>query len=98
MSDGMTDYLVMTRGGNLVATSIIPDFQKSVFKSFSFEGHIATLKTMITEQPKDLKLIQDFRDSLLKLGPLCQKLHEKNYYDAMLRCITAVPTSSFAGM
>ncbi|KAK9444205.1 C6 transcription factor [Metarhizium brunneum] len=94
MSDNMVDYLTMTRGGNLVATTIIPDFNASIFKKFSPEGHVMSLGEMVEEQPKDLALIEAFRASVLGMEPICQTKNETKYLEALVACIDALKTSS----
>lgn len=97
MSDNMVDYLTMTRGGNLVATTIIPDFNASIFKKFSPEGHVMSLGEMVEEQPKDLALIEAFRASVLGMEPICQARNEVKYLEALVACIDALKTSSHSG-
>lgn len=97
MPDGMTDYLVMTRGANLVATSMITDLSRSVFRSFSPEGHMAALGKMICDQPKDLELVEEFKASVLALSPICKSYWEKTYLDCLVHAISMVPHSSFEG-
>ncbi|KAH7163364.1 hypothetical protein B0J13DRAFT_464819 [Dactylonectria estremocensis] len=95
MPDGMTEYLVMTRGANLVAASIMPDFSRSVFKAFSAQGHLESLRRMINDQPKDLAVLDGFHSSVMNLEPICQTLCERAYFGSLVKTITSVPTSSF---
>ncbi|KND94785.1 Sterol uptake control protein 2 [Tolypocladium ophioglossoides CBS 100239] len=95
MSDSMVDYLTMTRGANLVASTIVPDYQVSIFHAFTPEGHLASLTSMVCELPKDLQLIDDFRSSVTKLEPICQKPCELEYLAALVRCIEALPWKGF---
>lgn len=95
MPHGMTEYLVMTRGANLVAQSIIPDYGRSIFRNFSTEGHIESLRRMIEDQPQDPTTIQGFHQSVLGLEPLCHRDHERRYFESLVKTITSVPTSSF---
>ncbi|KAK2616228.1 hypothetical protein QQS21_000862 [Conoideocrella luteorostrata] len=97
MADSMVEYLTMTRGGNLVATTIIRDFNVSIFNNFSPEGHVRMVKEMVLEQPKDLKLIESFKSSALSLEPLCQGMNEIKYLEAMVSCIESLKESSLSG-
>lgn len=97
MSDSMVDYLTMTRGANLVATNIVPDFQASIFRTFTLEGHDESLTSMVCELPKDPQLVGSFRSSVAQLGPLCQKPCELAYLAALLRCVEALQRSSLNG-
>lgn len=97
MPHGMTEYLVMTRGANLVARSVIPDYTKSIFRDFSSEGHLESLGRMIEDQPRDATMIEGFRQSVLALEPLCKREHERKYAETMVKTISTVPTSSFLG-
>lgn len=97
MLDSMAEYMTMVRGGNLVATTIVPDYDKSLFRAFTPEGHMETLATMVQELPKDLEVIDGFRMSILALETLCQQPHELMYCASMVRSITALRTSSLVG-
>lgn len=97
MTDSMVEYLTMTRGGNLVATTMIPDFKLSIFNSFSPEGHVRMLTEMVKELPKELELIEGFKTSALSLEPICQTMNEIKYLEAMVSCIDALKTSSVSG-
>ncbi len=97
LPDAMVEYLTMTRGANLIATSIMPDFNESIFSSFSQEGHIESLSKMIYHQPKDLDLIEKFRSSALMLEVICSTPFEVEYVASMLRCISLAATSSLDG-
>lgn len=97
MPDSMAEYMTMVRGGNLVATTIIPDFQKSLFRMFTPEGHMETLAQMVTEQPKDLMVIHGFKKSVVNLEPLLHRAHELQYQGSMVKAITALESSSLDG-
>ncbi|PNY29062.1 Sterol uptake control protein 2 [Tolypocladium capitatum] len=94
MPDSMVDYLTMARGANLVATTVVPDFQRSIFRTFTPEGHLESVTSMVCELPKDLQLVDDFRSSVTKLEPICQKTCELKYLAALLRCVEALRASS----
>lgn len=97
MADSMFEYLTMTRGGNLVATTIIPDFSASIFETFSPEGHLKLLNEIVLDQPKDPDLIRLFKASVLSLAPLCQSVIEIRYLKALIACIDALHASSLSG-
>jgi len=83
LPDAMIEYMTLTRGGNLVATSIMPDFTKSLFRSFSPEGHAASLTKLIRDQPGDQEQLCAFRSSLLLLEPFCRAQSEVDYVRAL---------------
>nr|UYO77202.1 Zn2Cys6 transcriptional regulator [Trichoderma crystalligenum] len=93
MPDSMIDYITTTRGGNLVATTIIKDFEMSIFKYFTAEEHDRSLERLICEQPKNFEVIEGFRSSVLQLKPLCQKPTEMAYCETMMKSITNLRTS-----
>ncbi len=56
MADGMIDFLSMSRGCHIVAMTAMLSFEESLFRSFSRDGHISTVKTMPHGQ-SDLPLL-----------------------------------------
>lgn len=98
LPDSMVDYITTTRGGNLVATSMIANYEISIFKYFTPMEHDRSLERLITEQPKNFKVIEGFNSSALRLRPLCQKPTELIYCDCIIRCINNLRTSCVEGM
>ncbi|KAF4468902.1 C6 transcription factor [Fusarium albosuccineum] len=95
MPHGMTDYLVMARGATLVSVSMMPDYHRSVFRSWTPEAHLDSVRAIICEQPKDMKVAEGFKSSVLALEPLCQRDSEKMYAKTLLKTISALQDSSF---
>ncbi|PTB49884.1 hypothetical protein M431DRAFT_499900 [Trichoderma harzianum CBS 226.95] len=93
MPDSMIDYITTTRGGNLVASRIITDYEKSIFKYFTPMEHDRSLEKLISEQPRNFEAIEGFHASALRIMPLCQKPTEVSYCECMLRCINNLRTS-----
>nr|UWK20105.1 hypothetical protein TDECI_g2 [Trichoderma decipiens] len=96
MPGSMIDYITTTRGGNLVATSIITNYEASIFKYFTAEEHDRSLGKLICEQPRDFNVIEGFLVSALRLRHLCQKRTEMDYCESLIRCITNLRTSGLA--
>ncbi|KAI8667091.1 Zn(2)-C6 fungal-type domain-containing protein [Fusarium sp. Ph1] len=94
MPHGMTEYLVMSRGATLVSTSMMPEYHRSVFRSWTPDAHIDNIRDIITDQPKDMKIIEGFKASALALEPRCRTECEKIYCESMLKAISWLPTSS----
>ena len=97
MPDSMMEYITMTRGANLVSTTI-PHKENSLFGPLSTEDHYRLLKEMVTEQPKDLELIDGFYGSVMNLQPLCQTTYEMRYLNTILSSVNALRTSGCDGM
>ncbi|KAL6806381.1 hypothetical protein GGI42DRAFT_280526 [Trichoderma sp. SZMC 28013] len=93
MPDSMIDYITTTRGGNLVASTIITDYEKSIFKYFTPMEHDRSLERLISEQPRNFEAIEGFHASAQRLLPLCQKSTEVSYCESMIRCINNLRTS-----
>ncbi|KAL7953511.1 hypothetical protein V8C34DRAFT_296753 [Trichoderma compactum] len=93
MPDSMIDYITTTRGGNLVASTIITDYEKSIFKYFTPMEHDRSLERLISEQPRNFEAIEGFHASAQRLMPLCQKSTEVSYCECMIRCIDNLRTS-----
>jgi hypothetical protein len=98
LPDSMVDYITTTRGGNLVATSMITNYEKSIFKYFTPVEHDRSLARLITEQPKNFEVIEGFYLSALRLRPLCEKTTEQIYCECIIRCMENLRTSCVEGM
>lgn len=97
LSDGMCEYLTMTRGGSLIALNIMTDMDKSVFGMFTNEGHIEALSAIVSPQQQDFTLAAGFMKSLQLLEPLCKEPYEMMYYNALVQCIVGLENSAFQG-
>jgi len=98
LPDSMVDYITTTRGGNLVATSMITNYENSIFKYFTPVEHDRSLERLITEQPKNFHVIDGFQSSALSLRPLCKKSTELIYCESIIRCVNNLRTSCVEGM
>ncbi|UNI25027.1 hypothetical protein JDV02_010736 [Purpureocillium takamizusanense] len=96
LSDTMIEYMTMTRGAHLVATSVITDYTTSIFRTFTPQGHIQSLTAVVCEMPKDFAVTDAFRASVASLEPLCHEQTERAYLGCQLRCIDALHESSLA--
>ncbi|RSM10013.1 hypothetical protein CDV31_007419 [Fusarium ambrosium] len=94
MPHGMTEYLVMSRGATLVSTAMMPEYHRSVFRTWTPDAHIDNIRDIITDQPKDMKMIEGFKSSALALETRCRTECEKIYCESMLKAISWLPTSS----
>jgi hypothetical protein len=93
----MNEYLTMTRGGNLVASTLLR-YEESVFRDFTHERHLVSVMGLVSEEePRDLRLIDGCAASLLKMRELCKTVYEVQYWDAQYRAILALRTSSLDG-
>lgn len=97
LSDGMCEYLTMTRGGYLIALNIMTDMEKSVFGMLTDEGHVKALSAIVSPQEQDFSLAAGFMQSLQQLQPLCKEPYEILYYDALVQCIVGLENSAFQG-
>ncbi|KAL7815179.1 hypothetical protein V8C26DRAFT_131513 [Trichoderma gracile] len=96
MPDSMIDYITTTRGGNLVASTIITNYEMSIFKYFTPREHDRSLERLISEQPRDYEVIHGFATSALQLRPLCQTPNEVAYCDCLVKCVDNLRTSCLA--
>ena len=98
MADGMVDFLCMSRGCHFVAMTAMLNFEESLFRSFSHDGHINTVKAMLETAGNDLSHQEDMIDSFLKslraIMPLCGSTLELKFLtmtDAILREARTAP-------
>lgn len=97
MPGAMADYLTMTRGSSLVLMSVMPSLDKSIFGMFTVQGHLARMAKLVSDEPKDFTIVNQFLASLNKVKPLCLKEHEMLSYKALLNCVHGVYSSSKEG-
>lgn len=95
--DSMVEYLTMVRGGNLIITQILPDFDKSLFSGMTMERHMETLQSMTTNLPLDLGLVEEFESAVEALRPFLQSQPEINYLDGILGCTDGLRYSASRG-
>ena len=95
--DSMIEYLTMVRGGNLIITQILPDFDKSLFAGMTMENHMSTLASMATDLPLDLRLLDEFDAAVDSIRPLLRSFPELKYLDAILGCTDGLRYSATRG-
>lgn len=68
--------------GHVVAMKAMPNFEASVFNSFSHEGHVNTVKKFIDNtgmKPHNYGIADEFLASTRNLAPLCRSVFELRY-------------------
>lgn len=95
--DSMIEYLTMVRGGNLIITQILPDFDNSLFAGMTMERHMGTLAAMTTDLPLDLRMLDEFDAAVDSIRPLLRSLPELKYLDAILGCTDGLRYSATRG-
>ncbi|KAM5354122.1 hypothetical protein ACJ41O_000772 [Fusarium nematophilum] len=95
MPHGMTESLVMSRGATLVSASMMPEYHRSIFRSWTPAAHLENIRAIIRDQPRDMATIDGFKGSVLALEPYCKRECEKMYAKSLLDSISVLPTSSF---
>jgi hypothetical protein len=98
LPDAMCEYLATTRAGALIWAFVIPAHETSVFHSFTNESHNQALSKIVSEEPKDFRIPDEFLLSVMKVKPLCTKPHELQYYQCIINVITSLRLSSLQGM
>ncbi|KAK2616850.1 hypothetical protein QQS21_000228 [Conoideocrella luteorostrata] len=94
LPDGMTEYLTITRAGALVWAFVIPCHESSLFISFTNESHDQALSHIVSEEPKNFQIPNEFLASVNKVKPLCEKPYELQYFQCILNAIEALRVSS----
>ncbi|KAK4232613.1 hypothetical protein QBC38DRAFT_352125 [Podospora fimiseda] len=89
MPEGMTEFMSMTRGCYIVATTAVMDFDNSLFRSFTEEGYVESVRRLVTG-PGSLGyneevLLEEFLVSLRRLGPLCRSPLEVRFLSGIER-------------
>jgi hypothetical protein len=96
MDDAMVELLVMTRGCNIIASTVMPSFQDSAFRTFTLEGHVGDMLKFIgakgTCEPSE-ETVSGFLNSVDLMRPLCQGETELKYL-ATLEKIANMSTAS----
>jgi len=82
MDEGMLDFLSMIRGCGVVSQTGMSNFEDSLFRTFSREAHIETVKRLHEtplEPVGDQRVVEEFLASVRGLGPLCHSALEINW-------------------
>lgn len=98
LPDSMVEYMMLNRIAGYIVTNITPKYKESIFGEFTPWRHIETLMSMISEQPRDLELVESFKSSMLQLGDICQTDTELDMRAQHLCVVETLQTSSHAGM
>ncbi|KAF1812326.1 hypothetical protein P152DRAFT_32737 [Eremomyces bilateralis CBS 781.70] len=94
--DGMKDFLTMIRGCTVVAQTAMLPFEESSFGSFTHEGHVSTIASLIQ---MDIVVSLDGDgwknaiDSLRDLRPLVQTPFEQQYLAALENALQLAKTA-----
>jgi hypothetical protein len=100
MQDAMLEFVTMLRGCDLVAYSVMPNFEESAFSIFTPERHVKKMQSLINahgEHRREDKLIDGFINSVILMTPLCKSIFELKYCAAMQRVIKIVKSSARDG-
>lgn len=97
LPDGMSEYLTLTRGGALVWAFVIPEHQSSLFYSFTNESHDQALSQIVSEEPKDFQIVDEFLASVTRVKTICQTPYELQYYQCIENTINSLRISSLHG-
>ncbi|OWT42615.1 zinc finger protein 1 [Pochonia chlamydosporia 170] len=68
LPDGMVEYLTITRGGALIWAFVIPGHKESLFSSFTNESHDEALSQVVSEEPKDFEIPDEFLASVMRVN------------------------------
>lgn len=99
LPDGMIEYMIITRAGALVWAFFLPGHAGSLFHSWTHESHFRAINSIVNDEPKDFQLVDDFRASVMKLKPLCDRKPRESYYFKHLQdAVEAIYESSLKGM
>lgn len=94
LPDGIAEYMTITRAGALVWAFVIPAHGSSVFKSFTNESHSQNVATIVSEEPKDFAIVDEFLASVLKIKEICKHAREVYYCQRVIDAIQGLRTSS----
>ncbi|KAF4445649.1 Protein RTM1 [Fusarium austroafricanum] len=95
MPDGLMEFIAMMRGWMLISTTLVTDHQTSMFRQFTRESWVGSMKKYIEEQHEttDDMVIEDFLASLRILQPLLQGIAELQYLSTLERLAVLSKTS-----
>ncbi|POR35145.1 Uncharacterized protein TPAR_04676 [Tolypocladium paradoxum] len=100
MPDAMMDFLGMMRGWMVISTTLIPDPETSIFRGFTRDSFVSSMRRHIGNQThlNNHIMIDDFLASLRIVRPLCQAIAELRYLSALerlARLVKASPLDAF---
>ncbi|KAM3456278.1 hypothetical protein MY3296_001875 [Beauveria thailandica] len=94
LPDGIAEYMTITRAGALVWAFVIPAHGASVFKTFTNESHSENLSKIVSEEPKDFDLVDEFLASVTKARELCTGARELYYCQRVMDAVQGLRVSS----
>jgi hypothetical protein len=102
MPEGMNEFLSMVRGCHVVAATGTLHYDQSLFREFTSEGYMQSVKRLVGDhgvalEPDQEALFGEFLVSLRRLAPLCTSQLEAEFLDATERIAKTVKhrTDSF---
>ncbi|KAM3549747.1 hypothetical protein ARSEF4850_008691 [Beauveria asiatica] len=94
LPDGTAEYMTITRAGALVWAFVIPAHGASVFKTFTNESRSENLSEIVSEEPKDFDLVDEFLASVTKARELCTGARELYYCQRVMDAVQGLRVSS----
>ncbi|KAL7905191.1 hypothetical protein GGI35DRAFT_461112 [Trichoderma velutinum] len=87
MPDAMMEFITMLRGWMFIQTKVVPDLEMSMFRNFTREAFVGSMKQHIARQltNKNAILLDDYLASLKVVRTLCQGTAEIKYLSALER-------------
>ncbi|KAL6890072.1 hypothetical protein GGI43DRAFT_430770 [Trichoderma evansii] len=87
MPDTMIEFIKMLRGWMFIQTKVVPDLEMSIFRSFTREAFVGSMKQHIAQQSinKTVIALDDYLASLKIVRTLCQGTAEIKYLSALER-------------
>lgn len=100
MPDGMMEFLTMMRGCHVVAVTVMPSFEDSLFHTFSLEGHFGAVRRLVTARKtngQDERMVDGLLASLREVVKICEGPLEIRFLIAMERVVELARVSSTDG-
>jgi hypothetical protein len=87
MPDAMMEFITMLRGWMFIQTKLVPDLEMSMFRDFTREAFVGSMKQHITQQLTNRAAIvlDDYLASLKVVRTWCQGTAEIKYLSALER-------------
>ncbi|PTB48618.1 hypothetical protein M431DRAFT_525352 [Trichoderma harzianum CBS 226.95] len=87
MPDAMMEFITMLRGWMFIQTKVVPDLEISMFRNFTREAFVGSMKQHIARQltNKSPIMLDDYLASLKVVRALCQGTAEIKYLSALER-------------
>lgn len=89
MADGLVDFFTMVRGCFLIGNHLIPDMDRSIFKSLARVAYVNKVREIVQYSTSDHFLdsiiAEEFCNSTRQLEPLCKSVPELEYVAHMQR-------------